>query len=126
MIVGLGIDTVGIPRVRQILARHGARFLERWFDPAEAAYITAHADGAERAAVRWAAKEAAAKALGTGFAAGIVPSQISVLPQSGGAPLLRLTGAAQARADVLGVTRLHVSLSHADGAAVAVVILEKP
>jgi holo-[acyl-carrier protein] synthase len=126
MIVGLGIDTVGIARVRQIITRHGARFLGRWFDPAEAAYITAHADGAERAAVRWAAKEAAAKALGTGFAGGIVPSQISVLPGPGGTPLLHLAGAARTRADALGATRLHVSLSHADGAAVAVVILEKP
>ena len=126
MIVGLGIDTVGIARVRQIITRHGARFLGRWFDPAEAAYITAHADGAERTAVRWAAKEAAAKALGTGFAGGIVPSQISVLPGPGGAPLLHLAGAARTRADALGATRLHVSLSHADGAAVAVVILEKP
>jgi len=125
VIVGLGIDTVGVARMRQILERHRTRFLERWFAPAEATYIAAHTDGAERAAVRWAAKEAAAKALGTGFASGIVPSQISVLPGPGGAPLLHLAGAAQARADALGATRLHVSLSHADGAAVAVVILER-
>lgn len=121
MIIGLGIDTVGIERIARLLARHGERFLARWFDPREVAVI---AGSPERAAVRWAAKEAAAKALGTGFAAGIVPSQIAVLPGPGGAPLLALADAAARRAASLGAARLHVSLSHADGHAVAVVILE--
>lgn len=124
MIVGLGTDVVGIPRIREVLSRHPRRFLERWFDPRESAHIAAVADGAERAAGRWAAKEAAAKALGTGFADGVVPTQIAVVPGPGGAPRLDLAGAALARAQGLGATRWHVSLSHADGVAVAVVILE--
>lgn len=124
MIVGLGTDVIGVARIRSLLERHPRRFLERWFDPREAAYIAAIADGAERAAVRWAAKEAAAKALGSGFAGGVVPSQIAVLPGPGGAPALHLSGAAAERARALGASRLHVSLSHADGTAVAVVILE--
>lgn len=124
MIVGLGTDVIGIARIRGLLERHRERFLARWFDPREAAYISAIPDGSERAAARWAAKEAAAKALGTGFAGGIVPSQIAILPGPGGAPTLHLAGAAAERARALGASRLHVSLSHADGTAVAVVILE--
>lgn len=122
MIVGLGTDVVGIARVEGLLARHRERFLARWFDPRE---LPADAS-AERVAARWAAKEAAAKALGTGFAEGIVPSQIAVLSQPSGAPALHLSGAALARAQALGATRFHVSLSHADGTAVATVILESP
>lgn len=124
MIVGLGMDVVGVARVRALLERHRERFLARWFDPREAAWINAAKDGAERAAARWAAKEAAAKALGTGFAGGVVPSQIAVVHGDGGAPRLELAGAALARVQALGATRHHVSLSHADGVAVAVVILE--
>ncbi len=124
MIVGLGTDVVGIPRVREVLERHRERFLARWFDPREAALITSAGDAAERAAGRWAAKEAAAKALGCGFADGVVPSAIAILSGPAGAPRLELAGAALARATALGATRWHVSLSHADGVAVAVVILE--
>jgi holo-[acyl-carrier protein] synthase len=126
VIAGLGTDVCGIQRMRALLARHRDRFLARWFDPREVAHILAVSEPAERAAARWAAKEAAAKALGTGFAGGIVPSQIAVLTTPGGAPGLALSGAALARAQALGATRWHVSLSHADGVAVAVVILEAP
>ena len=124
MIVGLGTDVVGVARIRGLLARHRGRFLARWFDAREAAWINAAVDGAERTAARWAAKEAAAKALGTGFAGGVVPSQIAVVHGAGGAPRLELSGAAQARALALGAVRQHVSISHADGVALAVVILE--
>ncbi len=122
MIVGVGIDVIGIARIEALLARHRQRFLARWFDPRE---LPANAS-AERFAARWAAKEAAAKALGTGFDHGIVPSQIVVLNQPSGAPTLELAGAALTRAQALGATRFHVSLSHADGVAVATVILEAP
>jgi len=122
VIVGVGIDVIGIARIEALLARHRQRFLARWFDPRE---LPANAS-AERFAARWAAKEAAAKALGTGFDHGIVPSQIVVLNQPSGAPTLELAGAALTRAQALGATRFHVSLSHADGVAVATVILEAP
>ena len=120
VIVGLGTDVVGVARMQTLLDRHRDRFLDRWFDPRELPTATS----AERIAARWAAKEAAAKALGTGFADGIVPSQIAILTQPSGAPELVLDGAALARATVLGATRFHVSLSHADGMAIATVILE--
>lgn len=120
VIVGLGTDVVGIARISGLLARHRDRFLSRWFDPRELAHTTS----AERVAARWAAKEAAAKALGTGFADGVVPSQIAILLLPTGAPTLQLAGAALTRAQALGASRFHVSLSHADGTAVATVILE--
>lgn len=120
MIVGIGIDVVGIGRMQRILARHQDRFLARWFDPRELPAATS----AERIAARWAAKEAAAKALGTGFVGGVVPSQIAIIALPSGAPSLQLSGPALARAQALGATRFHVSLSHADGVAVANVILE--
>jgi len=122
VIVGLGIDVVGVERMARLLARHQDRFLSRWFDPRERSAATS----AERVAARWAAKEAAAKALGTGFADGIVPSHIAILVLPSGAPSLHLAGPALARAQTLGATRFHVSLSHADGVAVATVILEAP
>jgi holo-[acyl-carrier protein] synthase len=125
VIVGLGIDVCGVARMRGIWQRHGARFLAHWFAAAESGLAEGLADPAERLAGRWAAKEACAKALGTGFADGIVPSQIAILPGPGGAPALVLSGAALERAQALGATLFHVSLSHADGTAVAVVILER-
>ena len=122
MIVGLGTDIVGVARIASLLERHRERFLARWFDARELVQTT----NAERVAARWAAKEAAAKALGTGFADGVVPSQIAILSGIGGAPMLELAGAALLRAQTLGASRFHVSLSHADGFAVATVILESP
>ena len=124
VILGLGTDVVGVARMRSLLEQHQERFLARWFDPREAQHIAKHRDGAERAAGRWAAKEAAAKALGTGFADGVVPSQIAILPSASGAPYLEWSGQALARVQALGATRWHVSISHADGVAFAVVILE--
>jgi holo-[acyl-carrier protein] synthase len=124
VIVGLGTDLVGVARIRALWQRHGRRFAERWFTPDEAAYALAHADPAERLAARWAAKEAAAKALGTGFADGVLPQDIALLPGPGGAPRLTLAGGALARATALGATRWHVSVSHADGFALAVVVIE--
>jgi len=122
VIVGIGTDVIGVARMERLLARHRQRFLDRWFDPRE---LPPEAS-AERCAARWAAKEATVKALGTGFANGIIPSQIAVLSLPSGAPVLHLAGAALAQAQALGASRFHVSLSHADGVAVATVILEAP
>jgi holo-[acyl-carrier protein] synthase len=124
VIVGLGIDTCGVARMRSIWQRHGDRFLSHWFAPAERDCVSGLRDPAERLAGRWAAKEAAAKALGTGFAQGVCPTQIAIVAAPAGAPALVLSGAAHERACLMGATRLHVSISHADGHAVAVVILE--
>ena len=124
VILGLGCDLIGIARLRGVLERHGDRFLERILSPAERAYCLAARDPAERTAVRWAAKEATMKALGTGWSHGVTFAGIEVLHDAAGAPQLQLHAGAAQRAAVLGVTRCHLSLSHADGMAMAMVVLE--
>lgn len=125
MIVGLGTDLVGIERITAVHDRQGIRFLNRVYTPAEQAYCLAAREPGERLAARWAAKEAAMKALGTGWAKGVAFTSIEVIPAGDGVPpRLQLHGAAAIRAQALGATRWHVSLSHSDGLAIATVILE--
>lgn len=123
MIVGLGTDVVGIERIRQVYLRQGQRFLDRVYTPEEQAYCLQAQNPAERLAARWAAKEAAMKALGTGWAKGVDFRHIAVLA-TGGAPQLHFTKVAAERATSLQATRFHLSLSHSDGVALATVILE--
>lgn len=123
MIVGLGTDLVGIERIRGVHLRQGQRFLDRVYTAAEQVYCLAARDPAERLAVRWAAKEAVMKALGTGWAKGVDFRQIEVVSGEG-APRLALSGEAAAVAARQGIGRLHLSLSHSDGMAVATVITE--
>lgn len=123
MIVGLGLDVVEIARVERILAGPAARaerFLARCFTPAERAYCEARRDRAGRYAARFAAKEAALKALG---APGVRFTEIAV-SRAEGAPTLALAGAAEAAARRLGVSRVLVTLTHDAGVAAAVVVLE--
>lgn len=123
VIVGTGIDLCQIARIRGVLARHGDHFLSRICSDAESAQVHAAKDPAERLAGRWAVKEAAMKALGTGWGGGVTFRDITLLPTDG-APRLELTGAALATATALGATRWHASLSHDGGMAIAMVILE--
>ncbi len=125
MIIGLGIDLAQVARISAVRQRHGDRFLDRTLTAGERAYCLEHRDPDERIAARWAAKEAAGKALGTGIADGVHLTDIAVVADANGAPHLELTGGALARATALGADRWHVSLSHAGGFATAVVILEK-
>ena len=122
MIVGLGIDVCPVARIAEILGRHGALFADRVFTPGELGHAGNGVVRAERLAARWAAKEAAIKALGA--PEGLRWHDMEVVNDAVGAPSLRLDGAASARAEALGVTRAPLSLSHAAGVAVAVVILE--
>ncbi len=94
------------------------------FTEAEIADCADRADRAQALAARFAAKEACLKALGTGWAEGLSFQQVEVVKDSGGRPALRLLGAARARAVSIGVTRVHVSLTHQRGMAGAVVVLE--
>lgn len=99
MIIGLGSDMVDIRRIERVIARHGDRFLERIFTPAERAKAEKR-DARIRAATyakRFAAKEAASKALGTGFRAGVFWRDLGVVNLSSGAPTLRMTGGAAER-----------------------------
>ena len=121
---GLGVDLVDVPRVRALLERHGDRFKERTFTAGEIAYCEGCADPAIHYAARFAAKEAAAKALGTGFAQGITFQTLEILSDAAGRPHLTLSGPALARANTLCATSFHVSITHSRDTAAAVVILE--
>lgn len=122
---GLGVDLVDVPRVRTLLERHGDRFKERTFTAGEIAYCDGCADPAMHYAARFAAKEAAAKALGTGlWAEGVDWKDFEVTRAANGRPGLRLHGAAASHAAALGVRHAHLSLSHTRELALAQVILE--
>jgi holo-[acyl-carrier protein] synthase len=99
MIIGLGSDIVDIRRIERTLERHGERFLERVFTPVERAKAAKRTQKLQAAtlAKRFAAKEAASKALGTGFSAGVFWRDLGVVNLSTGQPTLRLTGGAAAR-----------------------------
>lgn len=126
MIVGIGMDLVETPRIAALLDRHGARARARVWTDAERAYCDARADAAASYAARFAAKEACYKALG-GSEDGLVVGwhDMEVVRGLGGAPRLSLSGAAAQRADRLGVTDIHLTLTHARGVAGAVVVLER-
>ena len=124
MIIGIGIDIIEPSRVERILERHGERFMKRLYTEGEIAYCKGRKREIEHFAVRFAAKEAAGKALGTGLSQGITFKDVEVTKDALGAPHLVLHREARKRADSLGVTRTHVSLSHSEQSAVAVVVLE--
>ena len=125
MIVGLGMDVASLDRIGSVLERWGERFLARILSEKERAALPS---GRRRrtawVAGRFAAKEAASKALGTGFARGVEMRDIEILPLEGGAPIMILHRGAEARAHFLGVRSTHVSISHEKYMACAVAILE--
>jgi holo-[acyl-carrier protein] synthase len=124
MIRGVGVDVVDVWRIDRALQRHGDRFARRVFTEGEIAYCASARAAGQRYAARFAAKEAAAKALGTGFGAEVRLRDIEVVKDAAGAPALRLHGGAEKLAASMGVRRIHVSLSHSLDHAVAVVVLE--
>jgi holo-[acyl-carrier protein] synthase len=124
MIVGLGLDIAEIDRMEAAIARHGAPLLERLFTPAEVAYCERHRNRYERYAARFAAKEAAMKALGTGWSHGVRWRDCEVTRLPGGRPTISFHGKAAAFAAKLGVKNAALSLSHTAEQAIAQVILE--
>ena len=121
MILGLGMDVVEIGRIARILDGPLERSVARCFTPGERDYCDGRRDRAGRYAARFAAKEAAVKALGA--PAGVTWTDVE-LERGEGAPTLRLHGAARAAADRLEVTRVHVTLAADAGVAAATVVLE--
>jgi len=97
MILGIGSDIVDVRRIEQTIARHGERFLARIFTDVERATAERRARRAETYAKRFAAKEACAKALGTGFRAGVFFRDMGVVNLASGRPTMALTGGALAR-----------------------------
>jgi holo-[acyl-carrier protein] synthase len=126
VIVGVGIDLVEVERVRELLARRGARAVARLFTPREAAYAAECDDPAPRLAARIAAKEAAYKAFsGDALARGIGWREMEVVAAVGAPPTLALHGGAAERAAALGVSRVWLSMSHEREHATAIVVLER-
>ena len=122
MIVGIGTDICSIERFEDEEKRNA--LMARFYTEAEQAYVNGRGkSAASSAAAVFAAKEACAKALGTGFG-GFGPSEIEVLHDEKGRPHYRLTGEAAQLARRKGVDRLHLSLSHDGGQAVAFAVLE--
>lgn len=115
-----GVDLIEIPRIAGVLERYGERFLGRIYTPGEIEYCRGRP---ANLAARFAAKEAAMKALGTGTRR-VSWQDIEVTRQESGAPSLRLYGRAQARARRLGVIQLSLSLSHSRDYAIAVVVAQ--
>lgn len=124
MVVGLGTDLIEIERVQQSLDRFGERFMQKIFTEGEIAYCQQKKQAAESFASRFAAKEATAKALGTGISRGIAWKEIEVRREAGGRPTLHLNGRAAERAAAMGVRHFHLSLTHSRQVAMAVVIAE--
>lgn len=124
MIVGLGLDIAEIDRIEAAITRHGAPFLERLFTPDEVAYCERFKNRYERYAARFAVKEAAMKALGTGWSRGVRWQDIEVTREPSGRPGLRLEGVAREFADRLGVKQISVSITHSGNLALAQVIFE--
>lgn len=125
MIVGTGTDLTEIARIEQSIQRFGDQFLHRIYTAAEIRYCQRKAKtAAESYAARFAAKEAGAKALGTGIAKGVGWREIEVTHLPGGRPALLFHGRAAERAAAMGVTAAHLSLSHGRELAIAMVVLE--
>jgi holo-[acyl-carrier protein] synthase len=125
MVVGTGIDVVEIERVARSIERYGSRFLERVYTTAEIAYCQRkRRNAAESFAARFAAKEAGAKALGTGIGFGVTWRELEVGREPAGRPLLLLHGRAAEIAASLGVRRSSLSITHTRTQSTALVILE--
>jgi holo-[acyl-carrier protein] synthase len=124
MVVGLGTDLAEIGRIEQSIERFGERFLRRIYTPGEIAYCQRKKSSGESFAARFAAKEAGAKALGTGISHGVSWLEFEVRREPSGRPVLHLSGRAAELAKAMGVARVSLSLTHTKGMAMAVVVME--
>ncbi len=127
MIIGLGSDIVDVRRIAKVIERHGDRFLDRIFTSAERTKAESRTNAAETYAKRFAAKEACAKALGTGLRRGVFWRDMGVINLPGGCPTMRLTGGALVRlrsiTPVGCQARIDVSLTDEGPTAQAIVII---
>jgi holo-[acyl-carrier protein] synthase len=124
MVLGLGTDLIEIERVQASMNRFGDRFLNRVFTEGEIAYCMRKKQAAESFAARFAAKEAGAKALGTGISRGVNWKEFEVTREPGQRPVLHFHGRAAELAKAMGVRRVQLSLSHSRTVALAVAVVE--
>jgi holo-[acyl-carrier protein] synthase len=123
-IVGTGVDICEVERVRAAIDRFGQRFLKRVFTQAEREYCESKRNRIERYAARFAAKEAAMKAIGTGLRQGVSWQDFEVGRETGGRPTLIIRGKAADFAAKLGMKRAALSITHTESQAMAQVIIE--
>jgi holo-[acyl-carrier protein] synthase len=123
-IVGIGVDRIAIARIEHSLDRFGDRFIQRIYSVEEIAQARAKGNPARRFAMLFAAKEAAAKALGTGFRQGVALQHIETIHQPSGKPEITLHAQARSVAQRQGVKCMHISLTDDDGVAMAFAIAE--
>lgn len=124
MIVGTGIDITEVHRIAAAIARYGERFLQRVYTQREIDYCRSKRNANERFAARFAAKEAAMKAIGTGLRQGVTWHDVEVGREPGGRPTILFTGKAAEFAAKLGTRHVALSLTHTEETAMAQVILE--
>ncbi len=125
MIISIGIDIIEVARVREVLLRT-PRFVERVYTAGERAYCESRgAVSAQHYAARFAAKEAALKALQTGWSGGIAWQDVEIAARRSGAPVLLFTGRVRELYEQTGATSAHLSMSHTSEHAIAQVILER-
>jgi holo-[acyl-carrier protein] synthase len=124
MLIGTGVDLIEIERIANSIERYGERFLRRVYTDREIAYCQRKRSSAESFAARFAAKEAGAKALGTGISRGVTWSEFQIDRQPGGRPILELRGRAALLAEELGVKSISLSLTHTATLAMATVMME--
>jgi holo-[acyl-carrier protein] synthase len=123
-IVATGIDIVEVPRVAQMIEKHGSRFVNRVFTPDEIRYCRSRGVPEQHFAGRFAAKEAVFKVLGTGWGEGVQWGSVEVTHNPQGAPQIILTGRAEEIATEMGIGIIHISISHTAEHAVAHAIAE--
>ena len=121
---GIGVDVVKVERLVESLGRFGERMEKRLFTEEELAYCRRHKDPLPHLAARFAAKEAAFKAIGTGLSGGVSWKQAEVIQPGGRQPRLEFHGPALERFQSLGCERSHLTIAHDAGVAVACVVLE--
>ncbi|NYF88249.1 holo-ACP synthase [Tunturiibacter empetritectus] len=125
MVLGVGTDLIETRRIQESIDRYGERFLERIFTEGEIAYcVRKKKNAAESFSARFAAKEAGAKALGTGISRGVTWKELEVRREASGKPTLHLSGRAAELAKAMGVRRVQLSLTHSRELAMAVVVVE--
>lgn len=118
-IIAHGIDLVDFPRIEEMIERHGERFVNRVFTTAEQKYANAHRNSVEKYAGRFAAKEAILKLVGTGWRGKIAWTDVEVVNDPSGQPVVRLSGEVKEIAEKLGIRQISISITHTANFAIA-------
>jgi len=125
-IIGVGTDIIECLRIAQMIERHGELFINRVYTQYEIQYCQGRKQSTQHYAGRWAAKEAVLKALGTGWRRGISWRDVEIRNDSSGRPKVALRGGAAEVLERLGITEMHISISHCRSHATAYALAEGP